>query len=174
MLSDDEFAEFVETRGPALLRTACFLEGSRHDGEDLLQQSLVNAYASFRRIREPRALEAYVRTTMTRTSISSRRKKWRSREVSRDEVPDVHHDGDHDRIVDRSELWPLLDQLSAHQRAVMVLRYYEGLSEAEIAQQLGCSQGTVKSHASRALDRLRTLMPQEPNDQNGDVHESRR
>ena len=174
MLSDDEFAEFVHTRGPALLRTACFLSGNRHDGEDLLQQSLVNAYASFRRIKEPQALEAYVRTTMVRASISSRRKPWRSREVSSEDLPEGRHNDEQSRVVDRGELWPLLAQLSSQQRAVMVLRYYEGLSEAEIAKQLGCSQGSVKSHASRALDRLRTLMPHEPNEQNGDVHESRR
>ncbi len=64
VLNDEEFAEFVQTRGPALLRTACFLSGSPQEGEDLLQQTLVNAYASFRRIREPAALEGYVRTTM--------------------------------------------------------------------------------------------------------------
>lgn len=62
MLTDEEFAEFVQSRGPALLRTACFLGGSRHDGEDLLQQTLVSVYASYKRIREPAALEAYVRT----------------------------------------------------------------------------------------------------------------
>lgn len=158
MLSEDEFAAFVHTRGPALLRTACFLAGNRHDGEDLLQQSLVAAYASFRRIREPQALEAYVRTTMTRASIAARRRAWRRHEVSTERPPEVDGRDEHGAVVDRGAIWPLLQQLSPQQRAVMVLRYYEGLSEAEIADQLGCSAGTVKSHASRALDRLRDLV----------------
>lgn len=155
MLSDEEFAEFVQTRGPALLRTACFLSGSRHEGEDLLQQSLVNAYASFRRIREPAALEAYVRTTMVRACISSSRKAWRKREWSTDVVPETPYSSQQSAVDDRSELWPLLRRLPPQQRAVIVLRYYEDLSEAEIARQLGCSAGSVKRHASRALDRLR-------------------
>ena len=84
-----------------------------------------------------------------------------SREVSRDEVPSASRR----RPRPSRRPWRTLAaarQLSPHQRAVMVLRYYEGLSEAEIARQLGCSQGSVKSHASRALERLRTLMPHEP------------
>ena len=170
MLSDEEFAEFVQTRGPALLRTACFLSGSRHEGEDLLQQSLVNAYASFRRIREPAALEAYVRTTMVRACISSSRKGWRKREWSTDVVPETPYSGQQSAVDDRSELWPLLRRLPPQQRAVIVLRYYEDLSETEIARQLGCSTGSVKRHASRALERLRQhLVGQTITSQGGEI-----
>lgn len=167
MLNDEEFAEFVQTRGPALLRTACFLSGSPQEGEDLLQQTLVNAYASFRRIREPAALEGYVRTTMVRACISAGRKPWRKREWSTDAVPETPRFDHQSAVDDRDQLWPLLRQLPPQQRAVMVLRYYEDLSEAEIARQLGCSTGSVKRHASRALDKLRqsfanpTANPQE-------------
>lgn len=160
MLTDEEFAEFVQSRGPALLRTACFLSGSRHDGEDLLQQTLVSVYASYKRIREPAALEAYVRTAMVRASISAGRKAWRRREWSTNTLPEgsATASSEEASIHDRGELWPMLRLLSPQQRAVMVLRYYDDLSEAQIARQLGCSPGTVKGHASRALKSLRRQM----------------
>lgn len=161
MLTDEEFADFVQSRGPALLRTACFLSGSRQDGEDLLQQTLVSVFASFRRIREPVALGAYVRTSMARASISARRKPWRRHEWSTEIVPDAVGPVEAASVHDRGQLLPMLRLLSPQPRAVMVLRYYEDRSEAEIARQLGCSPGTVKRHASRAIESLRRQLANE-------------
>ncbi|MBS2939688.1 SigE family RNA polymerase sigma factor [Nocardioides sp. J2M5] len=153
---DDDFVAFVDARAAALLRSARLLTaGDQHAAEDLLQTALEKAYVAWPRIRRTHAQEAYVRTIMTRAAIDRTRQRTRRGEVVTDQVPDVpvHEAGPEDR----DQVFTLLAALTPRQRAVMVLRYYDDLSEAQIADALGCSPGSVKSHASRALAALREL-----------------
>jgi RNA polymerase sigma-70 factor (sigma-E family) len=153
---DDDFVAFVDARSPALLRTARLLtSGDQHAAEDLLQTALERAYVAWPRIHRKGAEEGYVRTIMTRAAIDRTRQRGRRGEVVTDEVPEllVHPVGPEDR----DHVFALLGALPPRQRAVMVLRYYDDLSEAQIADALGCSAGTVKAHASRALVTLRRL-----------------
>jgi RNA polymerase sigma-70 factor, ECF subfamily len=150
-----EFRAFVAARQAALLRTACLLTGGWHSGEDLLQASLAKTALAWPRIKDKGAAEAYVRTTMSRTWVSW----WRRRSLDERStgtppevaVQDVLRD-------DHNVVWQALAILSPRQRAVLVLRFYEGLSEVEIADVLGCSTGSVKSHASRGLRTMRHLL----------------
>jgi RNA polymerase sigma-70 factor (sigma-E family) len=149
----EAFNAYVIARSSALLRTAYLLTGNRADAEDLLQTTLAKTCLAWDRIRERDALDGYVRRTMINTQNSFWRRK--KPENLYDEVPDspgrdVSSDSDlHDA------LWSALAQLSGKQRAMVVLRYYEDLSETETAAVLGVSVGTVKSTTSRALSKLR-------------------
>ena len=151
----EDFRSYVIGRSPALLRTAYLLTGSRADAEDLLQTALAKTYLSWDRIREQEALDGYVRRIMVNTQTSW----WRRRKV--DEHPtDVlpERGGGRDDAADldlHDALWSALAGLPKRQRAMVVLRYYEDLSEAETARVLGVSVGTVKSTTSRALAKLR-------------------
>lgn len=153
---DDDFVAFVDARSAALLRTARLLSaGDQHAAEDLVQTSLEKAYVAWPRIQRKGAQEAYVRSIMTRAAIDRTRQRRRRGEVVTDEVPDVPVEPVGPE--DRDQVFALLAALSPRQRAVMVLRYYDDLSEAQIAQALGCSAGAVKSHASRALSVMRSM-----------------
>jgi len=149
------FAAFVNERSPAMLSTARLLVGDRAAAEDLLQTALIKTYLAWGRIRDRGAVEAYVRRAMVTTAISF----WRSRryrEYSADCLPEsVDHNNSTESYVERAAMLRQLGRLPVKQRAVLVLRYYEGLAEAEIADVLGLSRGTVKSHASRGLTALR-------------------
>lgn len=150
------FVEFVQGRSPSLYRTACLLVGGdRALAEDLLQQALVGLYAGWGGMREPAAAESYVRTTLARSAVSWRRSRGRKTETLMADVPTPGSTDGFAGIDERHTLLPLLRSLPARQRAVVVLRYYEDLSEEQIASVLGCSRGAVKSHASRALSTLR-------------------
>jgi RNA polymerase sigma-70 factor (sigma-E family) len=151
---DDDFVAFVDARSTALLRTARLLTaGDQHAAEDLVQTALEKAYVAWPRIERKGAQEAYVRSIMTRAAIDRTRQRTRRGEVVTDQVPDVpvHQAGPEDR----DHVFGLLELLSPRQRAVVVLRYYDDLSEAQIAEALGCSAGAVKSHASRAMAVMR-------------------
>ena len=153
---DDDFVAFVDARSTALLRTARLLSaGDQHAAEDLVQTALEKAYVAWPRIQRKGAQEAYVRSIMTRAAIDRTRQRRRRGEVVTDEVPDVPVEPVGPE--DRDQVFALLAALSPRQRAVMVLRYYDDLSEAQIAQALGCSAGAVKSHASRALSVMRSM-----------------
>jgi RNA polymerase sigma-70 factor (sigma-E family) len=150
----DGFAEFVVARQAALLRTAYLLTGQAQDAEDLVQTTLVKVVPQWRRISgNP---EPYVRRVLVNAHISrGRRRRWR--EHATDVLPEVLSDDP-----DRAELLAVRDALrtlAPRQRAVLVLRYYEGLSEAEIAATLGIAPGTVKSQARDGLARLRRALP---------------
>jgi RNA polymerase sigma-70 factor (sigma-E family) len=149
---DGEFTRYVEARGSALLRTAVFLcAGDRPAAEDLVQASLVRAYVAWHRVREESARDAYVRRIMVRESY--RRPARSTPIVAEPGVLDAHGP-----VEDRLDLFRLLAELPRQQRAVVVLRYYEDLSERDIADALGCSPGSVKRHASRALGTLRSRL----------------
>jgi RNA polymerase sigma-70 factor (sigma-E family) len=149
----DDFAEFVAARSGALLRTAYLLTGSHQDAEDLVQSALIKAVPKWGRLREH---EPYVRRILVNESISRwRRRRWRETSADRlDERPARDVDVD-DAIVLRDAL----AQLAPRQRAVIVLRYFDDLTEAQTADALGIAVGTVKSQARDALVRLRTLVP---------------
>ncbi|QSR26227.1 SigE family RNA polymerase sigma factor [Nocardioides aromaticivorans] len=150
------FEAYVAARRGALLRTAYLLTGDSHAAEDLVQNALLNVVAKWHRIVDDP--DPYVRTVLTRESVNRwRRRRWR--EVHTDVLPDgaVRDDDRHD---DRLVLRAALARLAPRQRAVIVLRYYEDLTEAQTAAALGISVGTVKSQARDALARLRTQAPE--------------
>ena len=156
---DEAFSAFVAARSRHLLQAAHLLTGDRHRAEDLLQTALTRAYLRWDRIVDEDP-EGYVRRTMVNAHIDWwRRKPWR--EESTAELPEVVVADAAPTTDVRSALLAALAGLSRRQRAVMVLRYYEDLSEAEIARTLGCSPGTVKSAASRAVAKLRETLPEE-------------
>jgi RNA polymerase sigma-70 factor (sigma-E family) len=152
--SHDEFAGFVAARRAALLRAALMLTTDRSDAEDLLQAALTRTYLAWERINDRAALDGYVRRAMVNINISWWRRR-RLKEYPTDELPDMpvaDHSG-HSELHDTLER--LLDRLPARQRTAVVLRYYEDLTENEIAETLGVSVGTVKSTVSRAMAKLR-------------------
>ena len=162
MDNEESLRDFITNRSPALLRSAYLLVGDRQHAEDLVQTALVKTYLAWPRLRDRGALEAYVRRTMATTATSWwRGRKFRERATSG--VPDRAAEDALSPRAERDAMWAHLRDLPVKQRAVLVLRYYEGLSEAEIADTLGLSRGTVKSHASRGLATLRQRM--KPSDQ---------
>lgn len=161
MITPEGFDDFVATRSPRLLRTAFLFTRDWALAEDLLQTALARAWEAWRRIDgDP---EPYVRRIIVNAYASSWRRRWRG-ELPRADLPEAADGGDpHAEIDNRDRLWRALGRLPRKQRAVLVLRYFEDLSEAEIADVLSCSVGTVKSQASRALAKLRldeTLAPE--------------
>lgn len=147
---------FVAERGDRLLRTAALLAGNPDGGEDLLQSALERLLRNWRRIEgDP---ENYVRRTLYNLAVDGwrRQRLWQRKTVLAEPGPPV----DLTATVDlRDAVIRMLVQLPPRQRAVLVLRYFEQLSEAETAQALRCSVGTVKSATSRGLGRLRELTP---------------
>jgi RNA polymerase sigma-70 factor (sigma-E family) len=152
MGDDEDFRDFVTSRSPALLRTAYLLLGDRGLAEDLLQSALARAYRHWGRVTAAGNPEAYVRKIM----VNERRSWWRrnpGREVV-GSVPERAAPDDLDAVGERDAVWQAVLTLPPRTRAVLVLRYWEDLSEADTAELLGCSVGTVKSQASRGLRRL--------------------
>ena len=149
-----ELESFVATRGRALLASATLLTGSREAGEDLLQHALERVMRRWHRIDgDP---EGYLRRTMYNLATDRWRRLGRHRDVVA-RLPMRQVDDHADEVDLRDALVRALSQISPQQRAVLVLRYWDQLSEAEIARTLGCSTGTVKSAGSRGLKRLREL-----------------
>ncbi|MER7176897.1 SigE family RNA polymerase sigma factor [Streptomyces mesophilus] len=152
---EDGYREFVRAFWPRLVRTAYLLTGDLHHAEDLTQTALAKAYRSWRKVSRSDRPEAYVRKMLV-TCNSDRFRKRRVGEHLTAIPPDVA--GSHDpaaQVDDRGSLLAALAQLPPRQRAVVVLRYWEDLSESEVAEALGCSAGTVKSQAAKGLAKLR-------------------
>jgi RNA polymerase sigma-70 factor (sigma-E family) len=146
-----QFAAFVNSRGPALQRTAYLLTGDWGLAEDLLQTALAKSYLAWNRIRHEDP-EGYVRKVLTNTHATWWRRKWRG-ETPTAELPErAHADSGAD---DRLALAAALARLPRRQRAVVVLRFHEDLTETAVAQALGISVGTVKSQTAKALAKLR-------------------
>lgn len=149
------FASFVSSRYSALVRYGVLLTGDRHLGEDLVQSALVKTLLAWRRLHPDGQPEAYTRTVMERTAWRMARRRWRG-EIPTDRLPEVLDATDGYARHDLADaVLAALRRLPAGQRVVLVLRYWAGLSEAEIAARLGCSPGTVKSRAARAVTALR-------------------
>jgi len=159
---EDSFDEFVVNRGPALLRFAYLLTGDRHRAEDLVQEVLAKVHQRWTRIERAEGAEFYVRTALVRQNISWWRRRSARSEQPVAEVPDstVSDDGEQ-ALAARDEMWALLATLPRRQRAVLVLRFYEDMSEADIAASLGVTLGTVKSQCARALAALRTRLAED-------------
>ncbi len=151
---DAAFSDYVLTRGTALLRMATMLTGNRADAEDLVQAALAKTYRAWGKINDHAALDAYVRRAMVNTHISWWRRR-RLEEFPTDELPDQAV-ADHARESDTAEVVRrALDRLPQRMRTALVLRYFEDMTEPEIAAALGISLGTVKSTVSRAVAKLR-------------------
>ncbi|MFF7652911.1 SigE family RNA polymerase sigma factor [Streptomyces sp. NPDC007983] len=160
---DDEeerrFRAFVAARSPALMRSATLLTGGdTHAAEDLLQTALAKAAGRWGRLESP---EAYVRQVLYRQQVSLWRLLRSRRETTVAELPDTPAREDGTGAAElRILVRRALARLTARQRAMLVLRYFEDCPEREVAELLGCSVGTVRSTTHRALARLRTLVPE--------------
>ena len=151
--SERDFEEFVAARSPALLRTAYLLTGNHQDAEDLVQAALLKAVPKWGRVREH---EPYVRRILLHESVSRwRRRRWR--ETSTESLPELPAQAAD--VDTRLALRLAMGHLAPRQRAVVVLRYFDDLTEVQTAELLGISVGTVKSQTRDALARLRTLVP---------------
>lgn len=151
------FEEYAASAWPSLYRYAYLLTANHADAEDIAQQTLLKAHGAWSKVLASDAPTAYLRRMLTNTFLSSRRPMSRRLEVLTDAPPDPGHSGA-SGSEERMALWPHVRSLPPRQRAVIVLRYYEDLSEQEIADTLGCSRGTVKSSAHHALRSLRAAL----------------
>ncbi|GGU82809.1 RNA polymerase sigma factor [Streptomyces filipinensis] len=154
-LSEAEFTAYVQERRASLYATAYHLTGDRFEAEDLLQSALFSTYKAWDRISDKAAVGGYLRRTMTNLHISA----WRRRKLNEyptEELPETPSDTDAMRGTElRAVLWQALARLPELQRTMLVLRYYEGRTDPEIAEILDISVGTVKSSIWRSLRRLR-------------------
>lgn len=158
MADHKEFDDFVIAQYRSLLRTAYLLVRDRDLAEDLLQTALTKTWFAWGRINADPV--PYVRRVMVTTSVSWWRRRWKA-EVPTEDLPEPRTSTT-GSSPDAHDLWVAIGNLSARQRAVIVLRYYEDLSEAETARVLDCSAGAVKSHCFRALAKLRVDAALEP------------
>ncbi len=153
---EEEFAELFASAWPRLYRTAFAVAGDRGVAEDAVQAAFAKAYAAWARVRRADHPEAYLRRMVVNEVLSTRRLGWFRRERPHESVEARHVvSSPESGLAERDMVWAAVQALPPRQRAVIVLRYYEDLSEAEIADALGCSRGTVKSQASAALANLR-------------------
>ncbi|WP_406457415.1 SigE family RNA polymerase sigma factor [Streptomyces sp. NBC_01622] len=157
-LTYPSFSSYMRARQPVLLRTARSLTANPSDAEDLLQTALTKTYVAWERIEDHRALDGYVR----RALLNTRTSQWRKRKVDEfacEELPEPEPGGGAEDPAEQQALhdamWRAIAKLPDRQRAMVVLRYYEDLSEVQTAEVLGVSVGTVKSAVSRALGKLR-------------------
>lgn len=155
--------ELVRTHLPGLIRYATVLVGDQHTAADLVQEVLLRAHQRWRRIALTDRPDLYLRRMVTNEHLSWRR-RWHVRMIrpTADDALISHAGagGDHaEHLAQEDAMWHRLEQLPPRQRTVLVLRYYEGLADAEIATVLGTSPATVRSHAARALTTLRNTDP---------------
>lgn len=156
--AEQDFRGFVHRMAAPLHRTAFLLCGDWHLADDLVQETLAKAYSHWRKVQRADNPSAYVR----RILINESRRHWRrQRSVTPQpaaEMADIASPDLSDGVVDRADLVRALQSLPLRQRATVVLRFLEGLSERETAAVLGCSEGTVKSQTSRALTKLKSVL----------------
>ncbi|MGW5557563.1 SigE family RNA polymerase sigma factor [Micromonospora sp. NPDC003944] len=160
---EEQFREFVAARSAALLRTAYLLTGDWATAEDLLQTALTKTYLAWKRLGGIEAVEPYARRVMVNTSTSWWRRRWHG-ERPTEVLPERAGVDEIEQQLDRDLLWRHLRELPNRQRAVLVLRYYEDMSEAQTAAMLDISPGTVKSQTSRALATLRRRLGADASD----------
>lgn len=153
---DEELGSLVAESGDRLLRVAYQLTHERAAAQDLVQEAIVRVFGSIRRRhRSPDDLYAYLRRAVLNEFLRTRRLRS-STELVTDTMPVAPVSGAEETLVDRVVLWDRLAELSERQRAVLVLRHYEQLTDPEIAEVLGCRQSTVRSLAMRGLEALRS------------------
>jgi len=151
-----EYDDVYAALWPRLLRTAYAVSGDLGVAEDAVQTAFAKAYRSWRRVSRLESPEAYVRRMVVNEVLNDRRRARRRHEITSDAPPERAVLNGHDDALGDDSLWRAVTSLPPRQRAVLVLRYYEDLSEQQIADALGCRPGTVKSQASAALATLRT------------------
>ncbi|GAB3433139.1 SigE family RNA polymerase sigma factor [Actinophytocola sediminis] len=160
---EEDFAEYFAARRDAVRRSAYLLCGDWHRADDLAQTAFVALHRRWRKVRDRAALDAYVRKTLVRAVIDESRRPWR-RERFVDELPETARPGDDgagevgETVANRTALLDGLRRVPPRQRAVLVLRYFEGLDVSATAEALKCSEGTVKSQTSRGLTALREAL----------------
>lgn len=154
--NQSDFAEFALARAGALHRAAYLMVGDRQLAQDLVQEALTKTYVAWPRLRDPANAEAYCRKAITTTAITwFRRKAWNN-ERPTERLPDsAACEGHEAAVADQDALWRILQGLPLRQRAALVLRFYEDLTEVQTAEAMGCAVGTVKSQVSAALKKLR-------------------
>jgi RNA polymerase sigma-70 factor, ECF subfamily len=168
---EDEFRDFVAARSTALLRTAYLLSGDWGAAEDLLQIALTKTYLAWRRLGRIEAVEPYARRVLVNVATSWWRRRWHGERPTAVLPEQAVADG-LDARLERDALWRRVKELPARQRAVLVLRFFEDLSEVDTAALLGVSVGTVKSQCARALATLRGRLGEdgiEPAARRGDI-----
>src|SRR5215469_1562922 len=149
------FGEYVRARGSVLLRSALALTGgNRADAEDLVQATLIKAYRSWDRISDLAAIDTYVRRAMINTHISAWRRQ-RVDEYPTDEIPDQPEADPADECDLQDAMQQALDRLPRQMRAAVMLRYYDDMTEPQVAAAMGITVGTVKSTVARAVGKLR-------------------
>jgi RNA polymerase sigma-70 factor (sigma-E family) len=153
------YEEFARARLATLARYALMLTGDHHSAEDLVQETMVRAQLNWRKVSKADAPERYVKRMMVNLFIDWQRGSWWKRVLVRADagsgvrVPDAS-----EGTADRDEIWQALTRLPRQQRAALVLRYYEDLPDAEIAEALGCTVGTARGYVSKALTALRARL----------------
>ncbi|MGN9908625.1 SigE family RNA polymerase sigma factor [Phytohabitans sp. LJ34] len=155
------FEEYVAVRLPALLRQATVLAGDPHAAEDVVQDVLVKAQPRWARIRELDMPDAYLRKMIVNELLSARRRLAAARRRERVHWPAPDQDGA-DMVVQREAILQVIRALPVRQRLVIALRFYEDMADSDIAALMGCSEGTVRSQASRALAKLREIATLQP------------
>ena len=156
MTEPEGFRHFVIARSPGLVRAAWLLTGDAATAEDLVQTALAKVWSRWTQVVRQDAPEAYVRRVMMSTFLTWNRRRWRG-EVAFDVVPDtIQASNDLHEVELRLSVSRALRELPRRQRAVIVLRYFEDLTEVQVARALNCSVGTVKSQNAKAIARLRT------------------
>jgi RNA polymerase sigma-70 factor (sigma-E family) len=151
------FESFVQAHGTALTRFAYLLVRDHHLAQDLTQEALAQLHRHWARVSDFDQPEAYVRKIMLNQLLSWRRRRSWSERTTADVAERVDPDDPMAVGVERDAMWTLLGALPTQQRAVLVLRFYEDLDDDAIADLIGCSPTTVRSHASKALARLRAV-----------------
>lgn len=159
---EEDFAEYFVARRDAVRRSAYLLCGDWHRADDLAQTAFVALHRRWRKVRDRGALDAYVRRTLVRAVIDESRRPWR-RERFVDELPETTQSGEDggevgEQVANRTALLDGLRRVPPRQRAVLVLRFLEGLDVSATAEALKCSEGTVKSQTSRGLAALRAVL----------------
>lgn len=154
---DADFTAYLQARQGTLLRTAYLLSGDQHQAEDLVQTTFAKLYLAWDRVRDRESVDAYARRILVNEHNSLWRRAWKRNERPTEVLPEAPIVDEYDDGTG-TELWAAVQTLPRKARAVLVLRYYEQLSEAETAEVLGISVGTVKSQTSRALATLRDRM----------------
>jgi len=155
-----DFDAYARQHGRALCRSAFLLTGDHHLAEDLVQTALAKVAPRWDRIAADADPTPYVRTVIVRTAIAWHRRRWRG-EVPTSPMPERAGTDQLDRVAGRDRLRRALLGVPPRQRAALVLRFYEDLSEAETARVMRCSVGTIKSQTAKGLALLRTLLDQE-------------
>lgn len=157
-VSEREFADYFRARRETVRRTAYMMCGDWHKADDHAQAAFVALHRNWRKIRDPRALDGWMRRTLTRSVIDESRRPWRREKPTAEHIDVVAIPPAADAMATRQVLVEGLRTVPPRQRAVLVLRFFEGLDVAETARAMGCSEGTVKSQTARGLEALRASL----------------